>query len=384
MLEAYTTLASWPRTPSRARLLALVTGVALRHPGILIKQVSTLDVLSGGRAMLGIGAGWYEQEAVALGVPFPPMAERFEQLEEQLQIAHRMFSGSEEPFVGKHYRLERPLNHPAPLRRPPIMVGGSGEQKTLRLVARYADACNLFAGPDVAHKLDVLREHCDRRVARLRQHREDRAAPVRPEQRPERARRPARSARRGRAADGDRVRAGPVARQGAGHAGPRRDPAGGVPLRDLGIYLSRQLSAHLEGSTRRRHAMGIHRLNHAVLYVSDLKRSVAFYTEVLGFRVVNMTPDGFSAAPRSCRHRARPTTTTWACSRSARPPDPARRAAVRSGSTTWPGRSTRSTSSSATMAKLAEAGALVGSSDHGTTKSLYGKTRTGWSSRSSG
>ena len=161
MLEAYTTLSFLAGHTSRARLLALVSGVSLRHPGVLMKQVSTIDVLSGGRAMLGIGAGWFEQEAVSLGVPFPPIGVRFEQLEEQLQIAHRMFSGSEEPFVGKHYRLERPLNHPAPLRRPPIMVGGTGERKTLRLVARYADACNLFGGPDVARKPDVLREHCE-------------------------------------------------------------------------------------------------------------------------------------------------------------------------------------------------------------------------------
>ena len=161
MLEAYTTLSFLAGHTSRARLLALVSGVSLRHPGMLMKQVSTLDVLSGGRAMLGIGAGWFEQEAVSLGIPFAPVAVRFEQLEEQLQIAHRMFSGSEEPFEGKHYRLERPLNHPAPLRRPPIMVGGSGERKTLRLVARYADACNLYGGPGVARKLDVLREHCE-------------------------------------------------------------------------------------------------------------------------------------------------------------------------------------------------------------------------------
>jgi F420-dependent oxidoreductase-like protein len=160
MLEAYTALSFLAAHTSRARLLALVSGVSFRHPGVLMKQVSTIDVLSGGRAMLGMGAGWNEAEAVSLGVPFAPISVRFEQLEEQLQIAHRMFSGSEEPFAGKHYQLERPLNHPAPLRRPPIMVGGSGERKTLRLVARYGDACNLFAGPNVAHKLDVLREHC--------------------------------------------------------------------------------------------------------------------------------------------------------------------------------------------------------------------------------
>jgi F420-dependent oxidoreductase-like protein len=160
MLEAYTTLGFVAAHTSRAKLLALVTGVVYRHPGVLMKQVSTLDVLSGGRAMLGIGAAWNEEEARGLGVPFPPLTERFERLEEALQIAHRMFSGSEEPFQGKHYQLERPLNHPAPLNRPPILVGGSGEKKTLRLVARYADACNLFPTPRLSHKLDVLREHC--------------------------------------------------------------------------------------------------------------------------------------------------------------------------------------------------------------------------------
>jgi F420-dependent oxidoreductase-like protein len=161
MLEAYTALSFAAAHTSRAKLLALVTAVVYRHPGVLMKQVSTLDVLSGGRAMLGIGAAWNEEEARGLGIPFPPITERFERLEEALQIAHRMFSGSEEPFVGKHYQLERPLNHPAPLVRPPIMVGGSGEKKTLRLVARYADACNLFPTPHLAHKLEVLREHCE-------------------------------------------------------------------------------------------------------------------------------------------------------------------------------------------------------------------------------
>jgi F420-dependent oxidoreductase-like protein len=161
MLEAYTTLGFIAAHTSRAKLLTLVTGVVYRHPGILIKQVSTLDVLSGGRAMLGIGAAWNGEESAALGVPFPPVSERFERLEETLQIAHRMFSGSEEPFQGKHFQLARPLNHPAPLARPKILIGGSGEQKTLRLVARYGDACNLFPSPDLAHKLDVLRAHCE-------------------------------------------------------------------------------------------------------------------------------------------------------------------------------------------------------------------------------
>lgn len=162
MLEAYTALGYAAAHTSRAKLFTLVTGTIYRHPGILVTQVSTLDVLSGGRAMLGIGAAWYEAEARGLGVPFPPVAERFERLEETLQIAHQMFAGTEEPYHGKHYQLERPLNHPAPLTRPPIIVGGAGERKTLRLVARYADGCNLFAGRELPHKLEVLREHCER------------------------------------------------------------------------------------------------------------------------------------------------------------------------------------------------------------------------------
>jgi F420-dependent oxidoreductase-like protein len=162
MLEAYTTLGFLAGQTSRAKLLTLVTGTVYRHPGILIKQVSTLDVLSGGRAMLGIGAAWNDHEARGLGIPFPPVAERFERLEETLQIAHRMFDGDDSAYQGKHYQLDRPLNSPAPLRRPPIMVGGSGEKKTLRLVARYADACNLFPSPELPRKLEVLREHCER------------------------------------------------------------------------------------------------------------------------------------------------------------------------------------------------------------------------------
>jgi len=162
MLEGYTTLGFLAAHTSRARLLTVMTGVIYRHPGILVKQVSTLDVLSGGRAMLGIGAGWNEQESRGLGVPFPPLAERFERLEETLLIARQMFDGDDQPYEGKHYQLERPLNSPAPLRRPPIMIGGSGEKKTLRLVAKYGDACNLFPSPELGRKLDVLREHCER------------------------------------------------------------------------------------------------------------------------------------------------------------------------------------------------------------------------------
>ncbi len=162
MLEAYTTLGYLAGHTSRARLLTLVTGVTYRHPGILAKIVTTLDVLSGGRGGLGIGAAWNDEESRGLGVPFPPVAERFERLEETLQICLQMWRGDESPYLGRHYQLERPLNSPEALTRPhpPILIGGGGERKTLRLVAQYAQACNLFPGPDLAHKLDVLRGHC--------------------------------------------------------------------------------------------------------------------------------------------------------------------------------------------------------------------------------
>jgi F420-dependent oxidoreductase-like protein len=164
MLEAYTTLGFLAAHTSRARLGTLVTGVIYRYPGILAKIITTLDVLSGGRAWLGIGAGWNEEESRGLGIPFPPVAERFEQLEEALQICLQMWAGDESPYDGKQFHLERPLNSPQALTKPhpPIMIGGGGEKKTLRLVAKYAQACNLFAGPDLGHKLDVLREHCER------------------------------------------------------------------------------------------------------------------------------------------------------------------------------------------------------------------------------
>jgi F420-dependent oxidoreductase-like protein len=163
MLEAYTTLGYLAACTSSARLLTLVTGAVYRNPGVLAKIVTTLDVLSGGRAWLGIGAAWHEEEARGLGIPFPPVAERFERLEETLQICLQMWAGNEAPYHGKHYQPERPLNHPAAVTRPhpPIMIGGSGERKTLRLVARYAQACNLFSSPDLPRKLDVLRAHCD-------------------------------------------------------------------------------------------------------------------------------------------------------------------------------------------------------------------------------
>ena len=163
MLEGYTLLAFAAGLTTRIKLGLLVTGVTYRHPGMLVKTVSTLDVLSGGRAFLGLGAAWNEREHLGLGVPFPPLAERFERLEETLQIFRRMWSGEVEPFDGKHYQLTETLCRPLPLQRPhpPIMVGGGGERKTLRLVAQYADACNLFATPEVAHKLDVLKAHCE-------------------------------------------------------------------------------------------------------------------------------------------------------------------------------------------------------------------------------
>lgn len=164
MLEGYSALAYAAALTERITLGTMVTGIVYRHPGILVKTVTTLDVLSGGRAWLGIGAAWNDQEARGLGVPFPPAAERFERLEETLQIAHRMWKGDESAFKGGHFTLERPLNSPPALRtpHPPILIGGGGEKKTLRLVARYADACNLFDGDDLPRKLDVLREHCER------------------------------------------------------------------------------------------------------------------------------------------------------------------------------------------------------------------------------
>jgi F420-dependent oxidoreductase-like protein len=162
MLEAYTALGFLAAHTRRAKLLTLVTGVVYRDPGLLAKAVTTLDVLSGGRAMLGIGAAWNEEESRGLGLFFPPTAERFERLEEALQICLRMFHGDETPYDGKHYQLGRLLNSPLPLSKPhpPILIGGSGEKKTLRFVAKYADSCNLFGVPEVEHKLDVLRQHC--------------------------------------------------------------------------------------------------------------------------------------------------------------------------------------------------------------------------------
>ena len=169
MLEGYGVLSYLAAFTKQVRLGTLVTGVHYRQPGFLIKQVTNVDVLSGGRAYFGVGAGWYEQESKGLGFPFPPLATRFEWLEETLQIAHQMWAPGQpkdvKPYQGQHFQLAEPINSPQPLSRPhpPIMVGGMGEKKTLRMVAQYADACNLFAGDDydlLRHKLDVLAGHC--------------------------------------------------------------------------------------------------------------------------------------------------------------------------------------------------------------------------------
>jgi F420-dependent oxidoreductase-like protein len=164
MLEGYTALGYVAGLTERLRLRLLVTGVTYRHPGLLAKTVTTLDVLSGGRAELGIGAAWYEREHKGLGVPFPSTKERFERLEETLRICLQMWSDDNGPFHGTHYTLEETLCSPQPVSRPRprIMIGGSGERKTLRMVAQYADACNIFGGPDeIAQKLAVLRQHCE-------------------------------------------------------------------------------------------------------------------------------------------------------------------------------------------------------------------------------
>jgi F420-dependent oxidoreductase-like protein len=167
MLEAYTTLGFLAAHTERLRLGTMVTGVTFRPPSLLIKAVTTLDVLSGGRAWLGLGAGYHEDEARAMGLPLPPLGERLERLRDALEVAGRMWRGDTSPFEGRHYRLERPVNSPPPISRPhpPILIGGMGERKTLRLVAEYGDACNLFDIPDegktIRHKLAVLAQHCD-------------------------------------------------------------------------------------------------------------------------------------------------------------------------------------------------------------------------------
>jgi len=164
MLEGYTTLGFVAARTERLRVRLLVGGVTYRHPGLLAKTVTTLDVLSGGRAELGLGAAWYEREHRGLGVPFPPVAERFERLEETLQICLQMWSDDNGPYDGTHYQLAETLCSPPPISspRPRILIGGGGERKTLRLVAQYADACNIFGdAATIEHKLEVLRRHCD-------------------------------------------------------------------------------------------------------------------------------------------------------------------------------------------------------------------------------
>ena len=164
MLEAYATLGFIAAHTEKALLHTLVTGVIYRHPALLAKQISTLNVLAGGRVGLGIGAAWNEQECAGLGFPFPPVAQRFRELEETLQICRQMWSDSDAPFEGEIWQLERTLNSPQNVSKPYLMIGGGGEKKTLRLVAQHADACNLsnMAGLDaLAHKLEVLRGHCD-------------------------------------------------------------------------------------------------------------------------------------------------------------------------------------------------------------------------------
>jgi F420-dependent oxidoreductase-like protein len=165
MLEGYTSLGFVAGQTQRMTLGLMVTGVTYRHPGLLAKTVTTLDVLSGGRAFLGIGAAWYEREHKALGVPFPPISERFERLEETLQICKQMWSDEDGPYLGQHYQLAETICSPRAIQqpRPPILIGGSGERKTLKLVARYADACNLFAmgTAEVQRKLEILERHCE-------------------------------------------------------------------------------------------------------------------------------------------------------------------------------------------------------------------------------
>ncbi len=166
MLEGYTTLGFLAAHTSAVELQLLMTGVTYRHPGLLAKTVATLDVLSGGRAALGLGAAWYEREHRAYGVPFPSLKERFERLEETLRVVRQMWSDDDGPFEGTHYRLAETICAPQPLHRVPVMVGGNGERKTLRLVAQHADACNLVLGGDdpaaeARHKLAVLRAHCE-------------------------------------------------------------------------------------------------------------------------------------------------------------------------------------------------------------------------------
>ncbi|MGH3525051.1 MAG: LLM class F420-dependent oxidoreductase [Mycobacterium sp.] len=164
-LECYTSLAFVAGQTKSITLGVLVTGVTYRHPGVLAKTVATLDVLSQGRSVFGIGAGWYQREHVGLGVPYPPMRDRFEMMEEALQICQQMWSDNDGPYAGKHYRLAETICEPRPIRRPPILIGGGGEKKTLRMAAQYADVWNrngtVLRPDDLEHKIDVLRRHCE-------------------------------------------------------------------------------------------------------------------------------------------------------------------------------------------------------------------------------
>ncbi len=162
-LEGYTSLGFLAGQTAKIDLAMLVTGVTYRYPGMLAKAVTTLDVLSQGRSMFGIGAAWYEREHTALGIPYPPLSDRFEMLEETLQICRQMWSDNNGPYNGKHYQLAETICEPQPIRRPPILIGGAGEKKTLRLVAQYADLWNAMVTEvgEVKHKIDVLNRHCD-------------------------------------------------------------------------------------------------------------------------------------------------------------------------------------------------------------------------------
>jgi F420-dependent oxidoreductase-like protein len=162
-LEGYTSLGFLAGQTNTIDLTLLVTGVTYRYPGVLAKTVTTLDVLSQGRSMLGLGAAWYDREHAALGIPYPPLRERFEMLEETLQICQQMWSDDNGPYDGKHYQLAETICEPQPIRRPPILIGGDGEKKTLRLVAQYADIWNSmsFDIDELQHKIDLLNRHCD-------------------------------------------------------------------------------------------------------------------------------------------------------------------------------------------------------------------------------
>ncbi len=162
-LEGYTSLGFLAGHTTRIDLSLLVTGVTYRNPGVLAKTVTTLDVLSQGRSMLGLGAAWYEREHSALGIAYPPVSPRFEMLEETLQICRQMWSDNNGPYHGKHFQLAETICEPQPIRRPPILIGGNGEKKTLRLVAQYADIWNSTVSDvdELTHKIDVLRRHCD-------------------------------------------------------------------------------------------------------------------------------------------------------------------------------------------------------------------------------